>query len=151
MNIRAAGSTLASPPSTPARIASAICLVGPGFMHAQLYVHGYRAIPWIGPMFLLQGAGAIAVGLLLLVAGPVVLRLGALGLSAGALVGFVLSRTVGVFGFVEKGFDPQPQALLSLLTELAVIAVLLWPATRRVPAGGRAAARQVKYARGASR
>jgi hypothetical protein len=127
MTIRTAISAwAASPPSTPVRIASAICLAGTGFMHAQLYLHGYRAIPLIGSMFLLQGAGALAVGLLLLVAAPVVLRLGALGLSGGALVGFVLSRTVGVFGFVERGFDPQPQALLSLLAELAVIALLTW-------------------------
>ena len=137
MNIRTNIATLTTPPSTPARIASAICLAGSGFMHAQLYVHGYRAIPWIGPMFLLQGAGALAVGLLLLVAGPVVLRLGAVGLAAGALVGFVLSRTVGVFGFTERGFDPQPQALLTLLTELAVLALLAWSPARRLLSRGR--------------
>ncbi|HEY1968422.1 MAG TPA: hypothetical protein VGH89_10780 [Pseudonocardia sp.] len=132
MNIRRTLIALASPPSTPARIASALCLASTGFMHAQLYVHGYRAIPWIGPMFLLQAAGALAVGLLLLIAGPGVLRLAAVGLSAGALVGFVLSRTVGVFGFVERGFDPQPQALLTLLTELAVLALLAWAPARQL-------------------
>jgi hypothetical protein len=137
MNIRTTIVSLTAPPSTAARIASAICLAGSGFMHAQLYVHGYRAIPWIGPMFLLQGAGALAVGLLLLVAGPVVLRLGAVGLAAGALVGFVLSRTVGVFGFMERGFDPQPQALLTLLTELAVLALLAWSPARRLLTRGR--------------
>jgi hypothetical protein len=119
-------------PSTPARIASALCLATTGFIHAQLYVHGYRAIPWIGPMFLLQGAAALAVGLLLLVAGPVVLQLAAAGLCAGSLVGFGLSRTVGVFGFVERGFDPRPQALLSLLTEVAVLALLAWSPARRL-------------------
>ena len=141
--LRSAVPALTAPPSTPARIASAICLAGSGFVHAQLYVHGYRAIPVIGPTFLLQGAGALAVGLLLLVAGPVVLRLGAVGLAAGALVGFVLSRTVGVFGFVERGFDPQPQALLSVLAEVAVLALLAWSPARHlvtrkrdVPAGG---------------
>lgn len=135
MNIRTTLAVLTTPPSAPARIASAICLAGTGFMHAQLYVHGYRAIPVIGPTFLLQGAGALAVGLLLLFAGPLVLRLGAVGLSAGALVGFILSRTVGVFGFIEKGFDPQPQALLSLLTELAVLALLAYAPVRGLLAG----------------
>jgi len=132
MNIRTLLSTLSTPPSAPARIASAICLAGTGFMHAQLYVHGYRAIPVIGPTFLLQSSGALAVSLLLLFAGPLVLRLGAVGLAAGALIGFVLSRTVGVFGFIEKGFDPAPQALLSLLTELAVLGLLAWAAARRL-------------------
>jgi hypothetical protein len=132
MNIRDLLSALSAPPSTPARIAGAICLAGTGFIHAQLYVHGYRAIPVIGPTFLLQGSGALAVGLLLLFAAPLVLRLGAVGLSAGALIGFVLSRTVGVFGFIEKGFDPAPQALLSLLTELAVLGLLAWAPARRL-------------------
>jgi hypothetical protein len=44
----------------------------------------------------------------------------------------VLSRTVGVFGFIEKGFDPAPQALLSLLTELAVLGLLAWAPARRL-------------------
>lgn len=132
MNIRTLISALTTPPSTPARIASAICLAGTGFMHAQLYLHGYRHIPVIGPTFLLQGAGALAVGLLLLLAGPLVLRVLAVGLAGGALIGFALSRTVGVFGFIEKGFDPQPQALLSLLTELAVIGLLAWAPVHRL-------------------
>lgn len=132
MNIRTLISILTTPPSTATRIASAICLAGTGFMHAQLYLHGYRAIPVIGPTFLLQGAGSLAVGLLLLFAGPLVLRLGAAGLAGGALIGFVLSRTVGVFGFIEKGFDPAPQALLSLLTELAVLGLLGWAPAHRL-------------------
>lgn len=35
-------------------------------------------------------------------------------------------------GFIEKGFDPQSQALLSPLTELAVLAMLAWAPARRV-------------------
>jgi hypothetical protein len=130
--LRPAVAALNATPSTPARIAGALCLVGSGFVHAQLYVHGYRAIPVIGPTFLLQGAGGCAVGLLLLFAAPAVLRLAAVGLSGGALVGFALSRTVGVFGFVERGFDPQPQALLSLLAELVVLVVLGWAPVHRL-------------------
>jgi hypothetical protein len=119
-------------PSAQARIAGAICLAGSGFVHAQLYVHGYRAIPVIGPTFLLQGAGACAVGLLLLFTASPVLRLGAAGLAAGALIGFALSRTVGVFGFIERGVDPQPQALLSLLAEVAVLVLLGWAPVHRL-------------------
>jgi hypothetical protein len=36
------------------RIATAVCLALSGFLHAQLYVGGYRVIPVIGPAFLAQ-------------------------------------------------------------------------------------------------
>jgi hypothetical protein len=113
------------PAALPFRIATAVCLATGGYLHAQLYLHGYRAIPVVGPSFLLQASGSFAVACLLLVAAPTILLLAAAGLSAGALVGFVLSRTVGVFGFLERGLNPAPQALLSLIFEIATLALLL--------------------------
>jgi hypothetical protein len=41
------------------------------------------------------------------------------GLAGGALVG-----TVGVLGFVEGGFQPAPQAPVSVLTEVAILGLL---------------------------
>ena len=116
---------------TPTRLAAAVLLAASGWFHAELYVHGYRTIPYIGPMFLLQGAGSFAVALLLLVSGAGVLRLGAVGLAGGALAGFLASRTVGMFGFVETGFEPAPQALLSVLAEVAVVLLVAGPVIRR--------------------
>lgn len=106
------------------RIATAVCLALSGFLHAQLYVGGYRVIPVIGPAFLVQAAGSMAVALLLLAGGPLLLRLAAAALAAGALAGFALSRTTGLFGFSERGFQPAPQALLSVLAEVAVLALV---------------------------
>lgn len=123
-------------PATLLRIGAALCVGVSGYLHAELYLHGYRAVPGIGPAFLLQASGSLAVALLLLFAGPVILRLGALALAVGALGGFVASRTVGVLGFVEHGLDPAPQALLSLVTEVAALLLLaippLWPPRRVV-------------------
>ncbi|GAA5166061.1 hypothetical protein GCM10023321_56890 [Pseudonocardia eucalypti] len=111
--------------TTARRILAALCLVVSGYIHAQLYLHGYRVIPGVGPAFLLQASGSLAVGLLLLIAGPLMLRLGGIGLAAGALAGFLASRTVGVFGFVERGLQPAPQALISILAEIAAVALLV--------------------------
>jgi hypothetical protein len=69
----------------------------------------------------------------LLAAGPVILRLGAAALALGALGGFLASRTVGVFGFIERGFDPAPQALISVLAEIAVLLLLGVPLLRHTP------------------
>jgi hypothetical protein len=110
------------------RLAIVATLAATGFVHAQLYLGGYRVIPYIGPMFLLQAAVSFAVAALLIFAAPVVLRLLAAGAAAGALFGFVLSRTVGVFGFTERGFDPAPDALLSVLAEVLCLLLIgvLW-------------------------
>jgi hypothetical protein len=46
------------------------------------------------------------------------------GLAGGALVGGALVGTVGVLGFVEGGFQPAPQASVSVLTEVAILGLL---------------------------
>jgi hypothetical protein len=106
------------------RLGAASCLAISGLIHAQLYLHGYRMLPGVGPAFLLQASGALAVALLLAQSTAAVLRLAAAGLAAGALVGFIASRTIGVFGFVEYGFQPEPQALLSIVVEIAALSLL---------------------------
>lgn len=122
--------------SVTLRIATAVFLAASGYFHAELYIHGYRVIPVIGPAFLLQSAASFAVALLLLFGGPLLLRVAAAGLAVGSLAGFALSRTTGLFGFSENGFQPAPQALLSLLSEVAVVvlvAATLVLARRSVP------------------
>jgi hypothetical protein len=114
------------------RVGASVCLAVSGYIHAELYVHGYRVIPGIGPSFLLQASGSFAVAVLLLVSASIVLRLGAAALAAGALAGFVLSRTVGVFGFVEHGLQPAPQALISVLVEVAVLGLVAVPLAVRL-------------------
>ena len=110
------------------RLAVVVTLSGSGFVHAKLYLDGYRFIPYIGAVFLLQAAVSFAVAALLLFTSAPILLLLAAGASAGALGGFLLSRTVGVFGFVERGFDPQPYALLSVLAEVLCLLLIgsLW-------------------------
>jgi hypothetical protein len=120
-------------PATAPRVVAALCLAASGYLHAELYLRGYRVIPGVGVAFLLQASGSIAVGVLLIAAAPAILRLAAAGLAGGALVGFALSRTVGIFGFVEHGLNPAPQALLSILTETATLCLLTIPAASRGP------------------
>jgi hypothetical protein len=117
-----------------ARVTAAGCLAGSGVIHAQLYLTGYRTIPWIGPAFLLQASGSFAVALLLLLSSAAVLRLAAAALAAGALVGFIASRTIGVLGFVEYGLLPAPQALISVLVEIGALALLAVPFLDRTAA-----------------
>lgn len=107
------------------RWATAATLAAGGYVHAQLYVDGYRFVHVVGPLFLLQAGASFALAVLL-AAGtpPPLLRAAAAGVALGALGGFAASRTVGVFGFTEHGLRPAPQAALSLLAETGTLLLL---------------------------
>jgi hypothetical protein len=105
------------------RIALSASLAISGVVHAYLYVDGYRDIPTVGPGFLVQGSAFCALAVLILAGGPAWLRLAAAIGAAGSLIAFALSRTVGLFGFTETGWQPTPYAMISVVTE--VVTVLL--------------------------
>lgn len=117
------------------RTAIAATLAVSGYIHAQLYLTGYRFIHVVGVMFLLQAGASFAIAALLLVGDPPLIRLAAAGAAAGALGGFAASRTIGVFGFVERGLQPSPQSLVSILVEAATL-LLLAPALIRTLRSG---------------
>lgn len=106
------------------RIGFAASLAVSAASHAYLYVHGYRHIPDIGAAFLIQASVSFALALLILVGGPGWLRWAGATVAGGSLVAFVLSRTVGVLGFMERGWDPAPHAVISVTAE--ALTVLLW-------------------------
>lgn len=118
------------------RLGIAASLALTGVSHAYLFIHGYRYIPFIGPSFLLQASVCMAVAVLLAIGGPAWLRWVAAALSAGSLVAFALSRTIGLFGFTERGWQPAPQAAISVVAEVLAVAlwavwlVRVWPQTR---------------------
>jgi hypothetical protein len=126
---------------TLAALPVASCLAVVGYIHAQLYVRSYHAIPYIGTSFRWDAAASFAVAVLLLVRNATVLRIVAIGLCLSGLGGFVGSRTVGLFGFTERGWQPAPQALLSVLAWVVALVVLL------VPFGKQLAERQLLRSR----
>jgi len=106
------------------RIGFAASLAVSAADHAYLYVHGYQHIPTIGTSFLIQASVSFSLALLLVAGGPRWLEWAAAAMAGGSLVAFVLSRTVGVFGFLERGWDPAPHAAISVAAE--VLTVVLW-------------------------
>jgi hypothetical protein len=114
------------------RIPIAAGLAVSGTSHANLYAHGYADVPTIGTAFLLQASVFLAVAALILIGGPEWL-VGAAGvLAAGAIGAFALSRTVGLLGFVERGWEPAPHAVVSVLAEfVTVLACGGWWFSRR--------------------
>jgi hypothetical protein len=108
------------------RIGIAIALAVSGISHAYLYMHGYRHIPTIGTAFIVQASVSFALAILILVGGPAWLRWAGAMLAGGSLVAFALSRTVGLFGFSEQGWQPSPHAAVDMVAEVLVVG--LWAA-----------------------
>jgi hypothetical protein len=106
------------------RLSMAASLAVSAASHSYLYVHGYQHIPKIGTAFLIQASMLFALAVLILAGGPGWLVWAAVAVAGGSLGAFVLSRTVGLFGFTELGWDPSPYAAGSVVAE--VVAVLLW-------------------------
>jgi len=92
-------------PSRPRRswlgIVGAALLVASGAIHLDLYVTGYRTIPTIGPLFLLQVIAAFVLAAAILATGNWVVEAAGAGFAVSVLGGYLLSLWVGLFGFTE--------------------------------------------------
>jgi len=78
-----------------------------------------------------------ALAVLILAGGPAWMQhVAAIG-AAGSLVAFALSRTAGLFGFTETGWQPSPYAAITVVAE--VLTLLLVGTTARFSASSRTA------------
>jgi predicted lipoprotein with Yx(FWY)xxD motif len=82
-------------------IAGAALLVADGAIHLDLYLTGYRTIPTIGWLFLLQVIAAFALALAILVTGSWLAAAAGAGFAVSVLGGYLLSIWFGLFGFTE--------------------------------------------------
>jgi predicted lipoprotein with Yx(FWY)xxD motif len=89
------------------RVVGSGLLIATAAIHLDLYLTGYRAIPTIGWLFLLQVIAAFALGLAVLAIPGRFVTVGRLAAAAGAgfalatLGGYLLSVWIGLFGFKE--------------------------------------------------
>src|SRR4051794_36485076 len=101
---RPAAPTVSRAVTLAVRVVGAALLLAMGAIHLKLWFDGYRAVPWIGPLFLANAVlGVLAAVALLLTPTRWLgwISLLAALLSLGTLGGLVLSLTVGLFGFYE--------------------------------------------------
>lgn len=101
-----------------------------GGVHIYLWDHAYRQIDVIGPLFLLNAVAALIIALVLIWKPEGFTTLLALAFSAGTFVAFVLSLTIGLFGFTA-GWDQN--AVIAAVAEIGAIVLLgsWWVMTRR--------------------
>lgn len=81
--------------------AAALLLLG-GFVHLQVWQDGYRAIPNIGPLFLVNVAASTLIAVALVLRPSRWVAVLGVGLALASLSALVMSRTVGLLGFTER-------------------------------------------------
>ncbi|NKZ05579.1 hypothetical protein [Actinomadura latina] len=121
------------------RYLGALLLFGIGALHLyEYFADDYRDVPTIGVLFLLNFAGAVALGLLLVSplgslpgvrsvpaagrAAHALVALGGIVFAAGTIIGLLISETGTLFGFQEGGY--RTVIAVSLGLESAAVVVL---------------------------
>lgn len=130
---------------TMLRILGAGLLIATGVIHLDLYLTGYRHIPTIGTLFLLQVISAFVLALLALVLARRTVALAAAGFALSTLGGYVLSLWFGLFGFKEIRTTAGVVAgilEIGAFVALGGYALFFAPASTRGPAQLQALARR---------
>ena len=83
------------------RVAGAGLLIATAAIHLDLYLTGYRSIPTIGWLFLLQVIVGFALGLAVLVSGDRLAAASGALFALATLGGYLLTVWIGLFGFQE--------------------------------------------------
>ena len=103
------------------RVAGAGLLVATGAIHLDLYLTGYRTIPTIGWLFLLQVIAAFGLAVAVLLTGSRLAAAAGAGFALATLAGYLLSIWVGLFGFTEVR---TTAGIVAGIIEVAAFAVL---------------------------
>ena len=112
------------------RYAGALLVLFGGAIHLSLYLDGYSAIPRIGAVFLVNVVASVLIAAALAFRPIGGFAVAALAFSVGTMAAFALSRTTGVLGFKESGFDVRSAGAFA--TEALSIAVIgVWFASTR--------------------
>jgi predicted lipoprotein with Yx(FWY)xxD motif len=124
------------------RITGAGLLFAAAAIHLDLYVTGYRSIPVIGGLFLLQVIAAFLAGTAVLVAGSRLVAAAGAVFALATLGGYLLSVWVGLFGFKEIRTTAGIAAGIVEVAAFAALAVMVsrpqssgQPPRSRVPGG----------------
>jgi predicted lipoprotein with Yx(FWY)xxD motif len=114
----------------PLRVIGAGLLFATGAIHLDLYLTGYRTIPTIGWLFLLQVITAFALGVIILVSRSRLAAAAGAVFAIATLGGYLLSLRVSLFGFREVR---TTAGIFAGIIEVATFAVLAAFALRPVP------------------
>jgi hypothetical protein len=110
-------------------------LVTSGFIHLHFWNIAYRHVPTLGPLFLVQVIATLLTAIALVATRRLIVVAAAFLLMGGTIVGFILVRTVGLFGF-KLGFTSGLAATVLVVEVIAMVmtAITAWLMTRNARA-----------------
>jgi hypothetical protein len=114
------------------RVAGAGLLIAAAAIHLDLYLTGYRSIPVIGGLFLLQVIAGFLAGVVVLVTGSRLAAAAGAVFALATLGGYLLSVWAGLFGFKEVR---TTAGIAAGVVEVAAFAALAALAARPRPSG----------------
>jgi len=97
-------------------------LASSGAIHLQLWAMGYRTIPTIGPLFLLQGIAGVLLAVVVLLWRRLLVVVAGAGFMVATIGGLLVSVHFGLFGFMDT--FAAPYAGLSVVLETVGAVVL---------------------------
>lgn len=107
----------------PRLLASGLLLLG-GALHSSLAFDGYGP-PELVEMFFLNGIASALIAIGIAFGTGWFTPIAGIGVGTMSLLAFALSRVGdGVLGFRGRGFDPAPEALLTVAFELSAVLLL---------------------------
>lgn len=119
------------------RMGGAALLAAAGAIHLDLYLTGYRSIPAIGWLFLLQTITAIGLAILIAVSRTWLVSAAGAIFALATLGGYLLSVWIGLFGFREVRTTAGIVAGVVEVAAFAALAAASLAAARRAgPASG---------------
>src|SRR6266700_2084484 len=123
------------------RLAGGGLLIATGAIHLDLYLTGYRSIPTIGWLFLIQVIAAFVLGAAVLASAARLAAAAGAAFSLATLGGYLLSLWIGLFGFKEVRTTAGIAAGVVEVAAIAALAGLAAMPAERGRAGGRLLAR----------
>jgi predicted lipoprotein with Yx(FWY)xxD motif len=119
-------------PRLALRLAGGGLLIATAAIHLDLYLTGYRNIPTIGWLFLLQVIAGFALGIAVLVTGGRLAAAAGAGFALSTLGGYLLTLWFGLFGFKEVRTTAGIVAGVIEIAAAATLGVIaLTPSTAR--------------------
>jgi hypothetical protein len=100
-------------------------LIWSAFIHFHLWseTDGYRSIPTIGPLFLLQSITALIIGIGVVAIRRLWAAVIGIGFALTTIAGFLLSVAVGLFGFKDSWMAPYAKQAFTI--EILAVVVLM--------------------------
>lgn len=116
------------------RISGSGLLVATGAIHLDLYLTGYRTIPTIGWLFLLQVISAFGLSAAIIVSDRRLVSAAGAGFFMATLVGYLLSLRIGLLGFREvRTTAGLAAAVIEIVGFAALAAFALRPYGQSLP------------------